>query len=454
MKKKYYFLIAVVILFLLIVIFGCSNKETAAETYSDDAISFDYPLWKYAQSSDKSVFMLKIGEDCVFSAAKYPLPVDLYKQELIKNLQAEFEGDYASYKLNDLNAMTRVLYCDYNTYTISMACPHQPDASFLSSAKCSKRELNTVPKLGLIPIPAYDDSSLIVLAIKESRELGADVLSWYMFWADLEDDWTIADQLMPALVSEGKTAILMNIIYANQLGEFPEEYTHFIDPGFKEDFAEFSIEFIDKYDPDYYLIGGEVDIYLSFHRDEIDDYKDFFVYVRDDIHKKHPDVKVGIVFAYHFSKKADAFDIIEELGAECDIVVYTVHAHEDDFDYSDESRELQYLEGAAELIPDKPYAVIEAGWSSSKMLGSSEEKQAKVVQDYFDFVETSDAEFVIWFGLYEWSDCAETAHTFVLGHPVSDEYFERFEEFMCSLGLKKYDETEKRAYQVWLDEIR
>jgi len=134
-------------------------------------------------------------------------------------------------------------------------------------------------------------------------------------------------------------------------------------------------------------------------------------------------------------------------------VAYTVHAYQNDFDYHDPTRELQFLEEAAALIPGKPYGVIEAGWSNASLLGSSEVKQSRVVEDVIQFTRDSNAEFVIWFGLHEWENCGKYADTFIQDMPVDETYRARFETFMCSLGLKRFDNTPKQAYHTWLQAI-
>lgn len=89
----------------------------------------------------------------------------LLKQELVKNLDAELEGDYLYYKLDtgekELNAISRVIFSDYQTYLVTIASAHNPDKNILFSARPVKRTLNLTEKLGLLPIPADGASSKI-----------------------------------------------------------------------------------------------------------------------------------------------------------------------------------------------------------------------------------------------------------------------------------------------------
>jgi hypothetical protein len=94
---------------------------------------------------------------------------------------------------------------------------------------------------------------------------------------------------------------------------------------------------------------------------------------------------------------------------------------------------------------------MEIGWNSSTLLDSSEELQAEFVHDFFSFVESGGAEFVIWFSLRDHNDCPEAARTYLepLPHRQEDEeYVRAFKEFMCSPGLKNSDVTPKQAWPI------
>ena len=454
---------------LILLISGCTNQNEAGyRQFSDGTISFYYPDWPGSPMNDPAMFMLQVKDPCVFSASSYPVASLPLRQELGKRFNAVFEESGGCYQSSYImeaggvkyNTKTRLLYCDYQTYALTMACrgqaPQNPEVWDLSCEYDSTKSLNKKTGLGLFPIPRNDNSSLITDAIKESRHLGADVLPWYFAWKDLGTSWTTGDFLMEPLSYEGRTAISVNIIHSNVLGGYPQGFTHFSDPGFKEAFANFSIEFIRRYRPDYYLIGGEIDIYLSQQRSEIPAFKTLLEYTYREIKKAEPSQTVGFVTSYHDAVKNNATDIIMTMEPYSDIVVFTIHSYEGQFDYSNVSRGLMQLKAANAFFPSasKRYAIIENGWSSSPMLGSSEAKQAQFARDFFSFLDSPDtrAEFVTWFGLYEWSNCTQSAETFLAPIPKESRdpvFVQRFEEFMCSLGLKRHDGTPKEAFNVW-----
>lgn len=442
------------------VVSGACSEEKAIDdtfiTYSNEAITFEYPDWPDVSPEEDEIFLLKSNGSEVFSAARYPVPSTMMRREMEQNLGAVFDGEYAYYRVGSDEsapyAVTRLLYSDYETYALTLAGPETPDAGLLSRAVCTARELNTREKVGIMPIPINCDSAMITSAIRESRSLGAEVVSWYFFWGGLEDDWAVADYVMEGLSHEGKSVVVMNIIHTNVLGDYPPEFESFTDPGFKEEFAKFSVAFVERYQPEYYFIGGEVDIYLNEHRDEIPAFQEVLSHTYQAVKASNPETEVGLVVTYHYARDYNALDIIRTLAPECDIIGYTVHPHQENFSYRDISRGLEYLNEVPDVVPDKPFAIIETCWSSSALLESSQELQAEFVHDFFSFVDSGGAEFVIWFSLNDQCDCSEAARTHLEPVPylMEDEQYVRFfEEFMCSPGLKNSDGSPKKAWYIW-----
>ena len=446
-------LLAIASLYLCL---GCNGKADNYLTYSNDAITFQYPDWPDQTAEEKEIFIFKTNGTEVFTAGRYQVPPDILKQEMEKNLRAEIDGEYAYFILDPdgaaMQSVTRILYSDYETYALTLAGPETPDASLLATAEIKNRELNTIDGVGIMPIPANSDVALLGAACREARSLGAEVLDYYFFWGWMADDWSVADHIMSYLSHEGKSVVVMNVIHTNVLGEYPPEYESFTDPGFKEDFAVFSVEFVERYQPTYYFIGGEVDIYLSEHRDEIAAFQEVLSHACREIKAASPETQVGLVVTYHYARDYGALDIITTLAPEVDIIGYTVHPYLDTYSYRDISRGLEYLNEVPDVVPGKPFAIVETGWNSSELLDSSEELQAEFVHDFFSFVESGGAEFVIWFSLHDQDDCSEAARTHLepLPHLMEDEQYVRyFEEFMCSPGLKYSDGSPKMAWYIW-----
>jgi hypothetical protein len=428
------------------------SDNTGYLTYSDEVITFQYPDWPDVTPEKAEIFILKSNGTEVFSASRYAIPSTLMTDQMEQNLDAVFDGEYAYHELGSLKAVTRVLYSDYHTYTLTLAGPETPDAGLLNSAVCTARELPVLEGVGFMPIPPNCDSASIPFACREARTLGADVISWYFFWGGLYEDWSVADYVMEGLSHEGKAVPVMNVIHTNVLGDYPPEFESFTDHDFKKAFAEFSAAFVERYQPEYYFIGGEVDIYLNNHRDEIPAFQAVLAEAYQAVKEARPETQVGLVVTYHYARDYDALDIIRTLAPDCDILGYTVHPHLENFSYRDISRGLEYLNEVSDVVPGKPFAIIETCWSSSPLLESSEAMQAEFVHDFFSFVESSGAEFVIWFSLNDQCDCSEAARIHLEPVPESsytEDYVRFFEEFMCSPGIKYADGTPKQAWYTW-----
>ncbi len=455
-----------IVLLMCILLLGCTQKQDVSQqlaysNYTDTYLSFRYPNWPTAANADPN-FLVKNNGSCVFAAAKYPnMPIKLFQNHLENQFGSSFGGtgnEYLDYSFTSNGtqflARSRVFYCNYDTYSITFACSGSlpSDTSVLSSASCYKRNLTTMPKLAMIPTPSNDNVSGIVAAIKEARENGVDVLDWYLSWKTLDGNWTVSDYLMEPLAYEGRSAAMVEVIHTTVLPEYPRGYKSFDDPGFKDDFADFSAEFVKRYKPDYYFVGGEVDDYLYNHRDKIPAFKEILHVTREKVKQANPTTKFGFVVTYHDALTHNATDIAKTLAPEADLIAYTSYGYTGAFVFDNISRGVSYLNGVRDIVPGKSYAILETGWSSSARLNSSEEKQAEFVREYFTFINSTDAEFVKWWGIHDGKNCTESAKSFMTEMPWLENdasFMVPFTEYMCSLGLKHSDGTPKKAWGVW-----
>lgn len=432
------------------------DQEAKLKEYDNDIISFEYPDWPDAEAKQPN-FLVKNNGQCVFAAAGYPVASSVLKQTLEDHFSSNFNGEYLKYQMeNDgktFNSITRIIYCEYSTYSLTIACTDENDyGSILESAVCIEKSPEPKPKLGLIATPSNDGAASIIPSVKEAREYDVDVLYWFFNWKQLENNWSLSDHLMEPMSYGGRTAVTMEVMHSNVLAQYPDRFESFTDPGFREEFAEFSVDFVKRYDPDYYFIGNEVDEYLWTHADEIDDFKGIVSYTRDRIHEEHPGTKVGFTVTYHDALRNNATYITQELADSADIIGYTSHGYHDLFVYDNVSIGKQYLQDVGSVVPGKPYAIVETGWSSSPKLDSSEKLQAEFSEYFFDYLNTTDAEFIVWFTLHDGDDCTENAESFLIELPEvkeDKEFMEAFKEYMCRLGLKKNDGSPKKAWEVW-----
>lgn len=471
--RVFLFFPALILAFLLLS--GCSQSPQQPQSsqqqntpileysnYTDGYLSFSYPDWPDAQTNDQN-FLVKNNGTCVFAAARYPsVPSRMLKDRLEGEFNGSFGGtggEYLDFTMNpggtQYDARTRIIYCNYDTYSLTLACTgNNPDLSFLASASCRKRNLIIVQKSALIPTPANDKPSGILPAIKEARENGVDVLDWYFDWYGLDGNWSVSDYVMEPLSYEGRSAAMVEVIHTSVLSKYPERYDSFDDPGFDDEFSDFSADFVSRYKPDYYFVGSEVDDYLYNHREKIPAFKELLRKTREKVKAASPATKFGFTVTFHDALRNNATDIAQTLAPEADLVAYTSHGYHDMFVYDNVSQGVAYLEGVKDVVPGKPYVIIETGWSSSTLLNSSEDRQAEFMGAYFDFIRanTTDAEFVKWWGLNDGKDCTEGAESFLTEHPELKEdesFMVPFKEYLCSVALKRSDGTPKKAWLIW-----
>jgi hypothetical protein len=451
------------IFLVFVLLLGCVDK-TESQTistvtysnYTDGQFSFQFPDWIDGDPKNET-FLIKTNGTCVFGAARYPFASKPLKDRVEKEYNEKFSGEYVDYKIelggDEYSARSRVVYCDHTTYMLTLACQdHLDNNSTLSSGKCAKKSINTKPKLGLISNPPNEDPTKIQETLRQSRVDGVDVLYWYFTWGDLDNNWTLSDFMMEPMNYEGKTAITMSIIHTNVLGKYPSKYSSFDEPGFKEDFANFSAEFARRYQPDYFFVGNEVDDYLWDHRNLTPAFKEILKETRKKVIDVSPTTKVGFTTTYHDALTHNATDIIKDLADEADIIGYTSYGYHGQFVFDNVTIGVNYLKDVKDVVPGKPYAITEAGWSSSSLLNSSEEKQKEFAEEFFTYLNTTDAEFVNWFALHDGVDCQKAAESFLTDMPEvknNTKFMTPFKEYLCTLGIKKSDGTPKKAWDVW-----
>ncbi|MEW6748232.1 MAG: hypothetical protein AB1295_00810 [Candidatus Micrarchaeota archaeon] len=444
----------------LLMLLGCAQKapETPAVPleHNRGQISFQYPDWPAADNADQN-FLVRNNGTCVFAAAEYPAASPMLKDVLESELHSSFQGEYLDFDMStggqEFDARTRMVYCDYKTYTFTIACIGElQEERLLESVRCAPRQLDLKKKLGLIPIPPNQDPALLAQTFRQARADGAEVLYWYLPYRDVADNWTLPDYVMEPMSYEGKSAVVIEVIHTNVLAEYPKRYSSFTDEGFSEEFSARAAEFAERYDPDYLFVGNEVDDYLWERRELIPEFKDLLEQTRIKVHAANPRTKVGFTVTYHDTLTHNATDITKTLAEEADIIGYTDYGYRGLFRFDNVSRGLEYLGRPADVVPGKPFAIVEAGWSSSPLLGSSEALQEEYAEGFFAYLEDTDAEFVNWFALHDGVDCSDAADSFLKDLPQVKEdesFMEVFKEFLCSLGIKHSDGTPKKAWSVW-----
>ena len=145
-----------------------------------------------------------------------------------------------------------------------------------------------------------------------------------------------------------------------------------------------------------------------------------------------------------------------------DFNAFTLYIYGDKFAFEGVNGETGTYFDEMKAISDKPFAMLETGWSTSPMLKSSEEKQVEYIDEVFDILEEKKdrIEFLGWFDSNDVAEesCAEIAESFIspsMGENITEnEYWAYFEEFICTLGLKDVNNKPKLGWNEWITRSR
>ncbi len=104
-------------------------------------------------------------------------------------------------------------------------------------------------------------------------------------------------------------------------------------------------------------------------------------------------------------------------------------------------------------------AIVELGWSTAASLDGTQDDQAAFVQQAFEQLAAHQDRiaFLTWFSLHDGflENCEQSALTFIPHCPdlAADEVFMTdFVDFLCNMGLRENDGTEKLGWHVWVEE--
>ncbi len=451
------------------------------EVFSEGDFSIEYPSgWVVMENQLAEDSLLAADAYCALNVKKYGAVPAMLRAEIGRSFDAEWDGDIVEFDAEGedgsvFHSRNRLVFCNCNTYLLGVGClvGHFDESAadeIINSAECSwvrPPKQTGSGRTGMVIIPGEENEFMAQFcsAAEAVRESGGSVGHTYTSWGGVEYepgeyDWEMLDYMMELNELYGfDMSLVISIIYTNQIGELPDEvgFNGFDDARLKEHFADYAIRVADRYENLEYLeIGNEVNIYLGEHPDEVDEFREFYSYVYDRVKERHPGLKVGTVFAYHYAKDTNTTYIIEELADVGDFNAFTLYIHGDKFAFNRSVEEAQeYFDGIDSVSP-KPWAMTETGWSSSETLHSSEEKQAEYVEEVYSILEEKKGRvlFLTWFDSHDvGSGCEEAAESFITeGMTVDAEYLDYFEEFICTQGLRTADDEPKLGWGEWVEQ--
>lgn len=329
--------------------------------------------------------------------------------------------------------------------------------------------------IGLVANPAGADyrAAAMYHALAEARHAGVQATHVYLQWADVEKepgiyDWAVADFLidLPALAGL-RLSLVINFIHTSLPGPMPPDIVGrpFADAEYVARAAAFAAAVAERYatELDYLALGNEVNIFFATHPDEQTPYLAAWRAMRAAVRAVRPELPTGIVFAFHEAMKEGTFAGIDSFR-ETDFLAYTYYPHGDSFNYDiDSSQFATVLEQMITVSGDTPFIIVENGFATAPALGGDEARQAAYIQATFAALATHREAFGrhIWYALHdgEPTGCAEAARSFFptdfdAATAVGAQNWQRFQDYLCTLGLKYHDGSAKPGWEAFAEAVQ
>lgn len=212
------------------------------------------------------------------------------------------------------------------------------------------------------------------------------------------------------------------------------------------------------------LLGNELDGYLGQHPEETEAFEVFYNRALLRIHQKLPGVKVGTIFtAGGILGNVNIANFFNKINRYSDFIDYTYYpVHElkrgnisVDWQMMPVSEIENNLTDLAKHAGNKPFAFTEIGYSSSPINNSSEEKQAKFVQEMFRILSPYQKKGQIDFILYSFMYDAPPNFTEPYAREQGFKASKEFHAFMDNIGLRSYETGKPRkAWKAFVEGVK
>jgi hypothetical protein len=191
-------------------------------------------------------------------------------------------------------------------------------------------------------------------------------------------------------------------------------------------------------------IGNEIDGYLGTDKKRWQEYSKFFAEVSAYARTKRAGLIVGSKIGFGGLTK-DARDLSRDIIGVSDAVMLTYYPLNPDFTVKEPEVVHEDFATLVELFPGKPIYMLEAGYPSSELLGSSEDEQATFVREIFKAWDTHAAHVKLLDFL--WLHDIPSSVVDELGgyYGLQDE---KFLAYLATLGLRTFDGEDKEAFKV------
>jgi hypothetical protein len=310
---------------------------------------------------------------------------------------------------------------------------------------------NVVPKgLRTLGIDALAGTNL-QRSLQAAQSVGAQSVTQLVTWTMIETgphvyNTIVLQPISTLLPQQGMSVSLMIAVINTTVKDMPPDLTGlpFDDPTVISRF-EALLDQIFAALPNTQLlslgIGNEVDSYLDSAVLWMQ-YKNFYNTVAAYAHVKRPGTRIGVEGTLHGALGTWQSQFAT-LTTNSDVYMFSYYPLNADFTVKDPSTVSSDIEALAAAYAGKPIEIREAGYPTSSVINSSEEKQAAFVDNMFAVWDKypGEIEFVCFTRLNDESAAAVLATAAYYG--ISDPNFIALLE---SLGLRTVDQVEKAGF--------
>lgn len=205
---------------------------------------------------------------------------------------------------------------------------------------------------------------------------------------------------------------------------------------------------LDQVGPDlhYLSLGNEVDVYLR-TTGEWEPYRKLFEHARATVHRRFPDLQVGITVTFDGATLVSRNEV-KPLLTSSDVWMMTYYPLKG-LEVRPAQDAQTDLKSMLNLTEGKPLVLQEVGYPASEKTGSSDEGQAEFFREVFRFWNTHQPR-IPWLNVFMHYDfSAAQCKEFEAYYEIPDP---KFHALMCSLGLIRADGTPRPAWKVFTDE--
>lgn len=189
-------------------------------------------------------------------------------------------------------------------------------------------------------------------------------------------------------------------------------------------------------------VGNEVDVWLSTHPDQIDDYAIFFAAVAKHIHANHPGIPVGVKMTYD-GRNGDQSNDLTSIDLPADVCMLTYYPLDQTFRVRPPETIRRDFDAMVKIAGGKPIHLLETGYPSGEICGSSPARQAKYIDQLFEAWDMHIDHFrlinLVWTHDLSAADAESLTTYYNTDQPA-------FTAYLSTLGLHDHHGTPKPAW--------